>query len=98
AALPADEHRAPAERERLILRLAEHRLQSTMVPVHDVDAEMAVRGGRVERSLEQPQRLRGTSRVRPVIGDDSGRGRFDLGERGTAWRADPDHELVALGQ
>jgi hypothetical protein len=72
AALPPDEHRPPAVGERLVLRLAEHRLQRAMVPVQDVNAKMTVRGRRVERPLEQPQRPRSVSRRRAVIGDDCG--------------------------
>jgi hypothetical protein len=98
AARPLDEHRAPAVGERLVLSLTEHRLERAVVSVHDVDAEMAVDRGRVERSLEEPERLAGPAWVRAVICDDLGRRRFDLRERRAALGANADDELIALGQ
>src|SRR5580765_3941636 len=81
---PLDEHGAPAVRERLVLSLTEHRLQRAMVPVQDVDADMAVRCGRVERPLEQPERLPGAAWIRAMIGDDLGSRCFDLWQRRAA--------------
>src|SRR5205814_4084973 len=81
--------------ERLVERLAEHLAEPEPVPALDVDRDLAVRRGRVERSDEQPQRPVSKPGRRPAIGNAPGRGCCDLGERRTARSSYVDADCVA---
>src|SRR5205823_7634676 len=72
AAAPEDEDRPRPVAERLVERLAEHLAEPEAVPALDVDRDLAVRRGRVERSDEQPQRPVSKPGRRPAIGDAPG--------------------------
>src|SRR5262245_66078635 len=59
---------------------------------------MATGGGRVQRALEEPERLRRATEARAAVGDVVGRRREELCQRRATWRADAQRELVTLGK
>ena len=79
-ALPEQEDRVVAERERLVAGLADEQAKRTRVAARDVDRDRAA-ADRAERASEEVERLCRLEELRAVVSDERRGLLLDLGER-----------------